>query len=216
MDKGVPEDLAVPIGNKMNELAKIDVFDNKIEKKTNYEFWIQTFSGRRFNIFNPHIDSIVIQDIAHSLSRICRFNGHIKADHYSVAQHSVLVSYICDIKDQFHGLLHDASEAYISDLGHPIKHSGLFENYIEVENNLQLAIYKRFGLKSLNEPDSVKMADKVLLATEAREFMSPIHPDWKFEYKPLPFKIEPLSPQEAEKLFMDRFNELFLRNEKNK
>jgi len=62
------------------------------------EAWIQTYSGRRFNPTRPHIDAIVIQDIAHSLSMQCRFSGHCKK-FYSVAQHSVLVSYLCNQED---------------------------------------------------------------------------------------------------------------------
>src|ERR1700727_175318 len=62
--------------------------------------WLKTHSGRRFCPTNPNPDSIVIQDIAHALSMICRFGGH-SSRFYSVGQHSVLVSYICDRKDAF-------------------------------------------------------------------------------------------------------------------
>lgn len=168
--------------------------------------WIQTYSGRRFTPTNPNPDAVVIQDIAHSLSMQCRFSGHTKK-FYSVAQHSVLVSYTCNHEDALWGLLHDASEAYLVDVPRPLKRSGKFNAYLEFEQKVQAAICKRFGL-TLNEPPSVKRADMLLLATEARDLMSPLRSDWVQPIDPLPFKIDSLSPQEAKDLFMRRFFEL--------
>lgn len=170
------------------------------------EAWIQTYSGRRFNPTNPVIGAIVIQDIAHSLSMQCRFSGHVKK-FYSVAQHCVLVSYICDSSDAFWGLMHDASEAYLVDVPRPIKRSGKFGAYMEMEDKMQKAICQRFGLPE-TEPVSVKQADKVLLATEARDLMKPLRDDWVQPCEPLPFKIDPLPQQEAKNLFMKRFFQL--------
>lgn len=168
--------------------------------------WIQTYSGRRFTPTNPNPDAVVIQDIAHALSMLCRFGGH-SAKFYSVAQHCVLVSHICDFEDAFWGLMHDASEAYLVDLPRPIKHSGKFESYIEYENKVQLAICKRFNLSEI-EPASVKKADKILLATEARDLLPNLRSDWTLKENPLPFKISPLGPREAKDLFMKRFFDL--------
>lgn len=173
--------------------------------------WIQTYSGIRFNPTNPVVGSIVIADIAHSLSMQCRFSGHVKK-FYSVAQHSVLVSYLCDEKDALWGLLHDASEAYLVDVPRPIKRSGKFDAYIEFETKMQNAICERFGLP-MAEPVSVKNADKRMLSTEARDLMGPLHPDWVNPTDPYPFKIEALPQQEAKNLFMKRFYELLGRSE---
>jgi 5'-deoxynucleotidase YfbR-like HD superfamily hydrolase len=182
------------------------VFEVGSFKYNDEEPWIQTYSGRRFTPTNPYVDAIVIQDIAHALSMKCRFNGHPKK-FYSVAQHCVLVSYICDSGDALWGLMHDASEAYLVDFPAPLKHSGKFDDYIAVEDNMQRAICKRFGLPEV-EPVSVKKADKMLLATEARDLMGPLHPDWRQPAEPLPFKIDALPQQEAKNLFMKRFFEL--------
>ncbi len=168
--------------------------------------WIQTYSGRRFSPTNPNPDAIVIQDISHSLSMQCRFSGHVKK-FYSVAQHSVLVSYVCNFEDALWGLMHDASEAYLVDVPRPLKRSGKFDAYLDFEATMQKAICTRFGLPE-QEPPSVKRADTMLLATEARDLMSPLHPDWQQACEPLPFKIEPLSPRDAKDLFMKRFFEL--------
>lgn len=177
-----------------------------IEKGFNEGAWIQTHSGRRFNPLDPNPEAIVIQDIAHPLSMQCRFSGHCKK-FYSVAQHSVLVSYICDSQDALWGLLHDASEAYLVDVPRPVKRSGKFEAYREFENNMQKAICKRFGLP-VKEPPSVKKADTILLATEARDLMSPLHSDWRQPTDPLPFKIEAWDQQYAKDMFMKRFFEV--------
>lgn len=168
--------------------------------------WIQTHSGRRFCPTNPNPDAIVIQDIAHALSMQCRFSGHCKY-FYSVAQHSVLVSYICDSQDALWGLLHDASEAYLVDVPRPIKRSGKMQSYIDFEHKMQEAVCRRFGLP-MAEPPSVKKADTALLYTEARDLMSPFHSDWEQKVDPLPFLIEPWNHDKAKDRFMKRFFEL--------
>lgn len=188
------------------EKDKANGFTTGVDSYKKEEDWIQTYSGRRFNPIKPYPNSIVIQDIAHALSMQCRFSGHVKR-FYSVAQHSVGVSYLCNKEDALWGLLHDASEAYLVDIPSPLKRTGNFEAYRDLEKNMQAAICTRFEL-SQQEPPSVKDADRMLLAMEARDLMSPLHPDWSYTDDPAPFKIEPLGPQEAKNLFMKRFFEL--------
>lgn len=169
--------------------------------------WIQTYSGIRFTPTEPVVSNIIIQDIAHSLSMQCRFTGHVNGPHpYTVAQHSVLVSYLCDTSDALEGLLHDATEAYLVDIPAPLKRSGLFDAYMDFESLMAKAIDERFGLKP--EPESVKLADKRILACEARDFMCPIRDDWDYPYQPIPFYIKPVAPTEAKDMFLKRFYEL--------
>jgi hypothetical protein len=194
--------------NKFKTLSP-EIANNYTEGKDYYdrdEAWIQTFSGYRFNPTNPNVNAIVIQDIAHALSMQCRFSGHIKK-FYSVAQHSVLVSYLCDRSDALWGLLHDGSEAYLVDVPRPLKRSGKFEGYLSFEKKVQAAICQRFGLEG-EEPESVKLADKLLLVTEARDLMPSLRPDWIQEMEPLPVQIIALSPEESKQLFLKRFFEL--------
>src|SRR5690242_11754504 len=84
--------------------------------------WMQTYTGRRFWPLDPRVDDIDIGDIAHHLSLVCRFAGACR-EFYSVAQHCVGVSYVCDPKDALWGLLHDAAEAYVGDMVRPLKRS---------------------------------------------------------------------------------------------
>jgi 5'-deoxynucleotidase YfbR-like HD superfamily hydrolase len=170
------------------------------------EAWIQTYSGRRFNPVNPIPEAIVIQDVAHALSMQCRFSGHVKR-FYSVAQHCVLVSYLCDKQDALWGLLHDATEAYLVDVPRPLKHSGQLEGYIKIESLMQSAVCQRFGLED-KEPDSVKYADTLLLSTEARDLLPNLRSDWTQPTEPLPLTIKPLGPGEAKHLYLKRFFQL--------
>ena len=70
---------------------------------------IGTYTGGTFDILNPRVEDVRIEDIAHALSQQCRFTGHTRL-FYSVAQHSFLASYLCDSVDALWGLLHDATE----------------------------------------------------------------------------------------------------------
>lgn len=198
------DDFGKPLFEVFNDRAYC--FTSGTEDFKENEPWIQTYSGKRFTPLDPTIDSIVIQDIANALSMQCRFAGHI-SEFYSVAQHSVYVSYLCDFKDSLHGLLHDASEAYLVDIPSPLKRSPLFSEYRKVEENLQKNIYKRFEI-SEEEPESVKYADKLMLSIEAKQLLT-LRDDWGTITDSVPpFLIKPLSPKEAKVLFLKRFFEL--------
>src|SRR6266496_642804 len=143
-----------------------------VAKEKCYPDQIVTFTGKYVSPLDPRPEMIDIRDIAAALSNQCRFTGHtVYAGFpvfYSVAQHSVLVSQICDFNDAAWGLLHDASEAYLSDLARPLKyHNSLGDIYRFSERQLMDAICTHFGLP-LKMPDSVKWADDVLLRSEAR------------------------------------------------
>jgi len=172
--------------------------------------WLQTFSGIRFWPLDPRPEEICIEDIAHALAMQCRFAGHSK-QFYSIAEHSVHVSYLCDPGDELWGLLHDASEAYLCDLPRPIKHLPVMGEYQAAEKRLQQAIAERYGLSS-EMPGSVKLADNIMLSVEARELMAPLDPDWDRWLIPTSDLGIVLggtrSPAEAEAYFLARFREL--------
>lgn len=169
--------------------------------------WIQTFSGKKLNPLNPRAEDICIEDIAHSLSQQCRFTGHTSV-HYSVAQHCVLVSYLCNPEHALYGLLHDGSEYACVDLPTPLKRLPELSGYREIEKKMQQAIYRKFGLLG-EEPADVKRADMMMLSIEANSFMTPLHPEWKVSVVVPTLKIESLSTRAAEELFLDRFGQLY-------
>lgn len=198
------EDLTLPADllNVTNQLKEIN---ESLDRKRNS--WIQTYTCKKFFPTNPAPDNIDIIDIAHALSMQCRFSGHV-SEFYSVAQHCVLVSYLCDSDHALSGLLHDASEAYLVDVPRPLKQSGEFGAYIKFENVLQTMIYKKYNCPEI-EPPSVKNADRLMLAIEANLLMRPFHKDWSLgDIKIIPFTFEPLNPKQAEELYLNRFLEL--------
>ena len=115
--------------------------------------FLQTVSGRRVNPFDPDPSQLDVEDIARALANVCRFGGHCRA-FYSVAQHSVIVSELVeqrggDAEDVFAALMHDASEAYLGDMPHPIKHrSELGAAFKAAEVQLEQVIRERFGIKA--------------------------------------------------------------------
>jgi 5'-nucleotidase len=174
--------------------------------------YLQTVSGRRVNPFDPDPDQIDIGDIGRALANQCRFGGHCRV-FYSVAQHSVIVSEIVerrggDAEGVFAALMHDASEAYLGDMPHPVKHrSPLGAAFRAAEEHLERALHDRFGIR----PDvpEIKRADRALLATERRAFSAET---WHWPeldgVEPLDLELEAWSPDEAERAFAARYAEL--------
>ncbi len=161
---------------------------------------IHTYSSGLVWPLDLREDEISIEDIAHSLSMLCRYNGHLEK-FYSVAQHSVLVSGICTSENQLWGLLHDASEAYISDLPSPIK--AQFPEFKQAELLIQKAICNKYGL-TIGEPPEVKKADMVIRATEMRDLLGLNYS----EYQPIKEKITPWTQEFAKQAYLDAFETL--------
>lgn len=168
---------------------------------------IMTFTGRLFAPLNPDPGLINIADIAHSLSMKVRFSGHTQK-FYSVAQHSVLVSLVCNQEDALWGLLHDASEAYLVDMPKPLKVLPEFQWFVAIENKVQAAVAAAFGL-SQEQPESVHFADKRLLMTEKRDVMNNMRAGRQYKDCPvLAERIIPVLPEAAENMFLARYEAL--------
>ncbi len=164
--------------------------------------YIDTTSGRRVYFLKPKPSQIDIEDIAEGLSKICRFYGH--CTWYSVAEHSVRVSWILPPDLQLVGLMHDAQEAIVGDM-----HSGLKQlipQYKAIERRMEEVIARKYRLP-FPHPPGVKVADLTLLTTEKRDLKR--HSDWRDSpYTPLPDRIVPWSPEKARKEFLKRFESL--------
>ena len=132
-------------------------------------------SGLTLDIVTPTLDMIHWRDIAESLAKTCRFGGHCRG-FYSVAQHSLFVAQLIPREWRAYGLLHDAHEAFTGDLISPLK-ALLGDPIREVEARFDRLIYEAAGL-ALPSKDiraCIKTADRVALATERRDLVSPLH-----------------------------------------
>jgi len=174
--------------------------------------YLQTVSGRRVNPFDPDPGQLDIGDIARALGNLCRFGGHSRV-FYSVAQHSVIVSELVeerggDVEDVFAALMHDAAEAYLGDMPHPIKHrSPLGAAFKDAEDHLEAAIRDRFAIRA--DVPEIKRVDRALLATERRAFSTE---NWHWPeldgVEPLDLELSAWPPDEAARRFAERYAEL--------
>lgn len=176
-----------------------------------------TFLGGGFWPFDPRVEDIHIEDIAHSLARLCRFNGHCQ-DYVSIAEHSVLVSRIGPEEEALERLLHDAAEFAIGDIISPIKRHPQVAAVIKpIEENIERAIAAAFDLAYPWSP-SVHLADRLVVEEEQRRNVAR---SWRGAYRTPdeppedaePIELKRLEPEAAEALFLETFHELMLARE---
>jgi hypothetical protein len=136
-------------------------------------------SGRRLDLLDPSPLDIEIEDIAHGLARVARWNGQTRGDHaFSVAQHCVLVARLFAHlatrprrEEQLAALLHDAPEYVVGDMISPFK-AALGLDYKAFENRLLAAIHLRFGLAPAVNTElatAIKRADRIAAFLEATQ-----------------------------------------------
>lgn len=164
--------------------------------------WMQTYSGGRYYPMDPRPEDIEPRDIAHALSLLCRYGGHVDR-FYSVAEHCVLMSEAVAPEHALYALLHDATEAYVVDVPRPLKR--YLDRYRDIEALSWYAIANRFNLPSLALPVEVKDADNAILLTE-RDALMPRAGRWSQDddYDPLPVTVTGWAPEEAERRYLDR------------
>ncbi|HYG25384.1 MAG TPA: HD family hydrolase [Caulobacteraceae bacterium] len=177
-------------------------------------------SGRRLDLLDPSPMDIEIEDIAHGLARVARWNGQTIGEHgFSVAQHSLVVEEICvhirpDLEPRWRlaALLHDAPEYVIGDMISPFK-AALGVDYRKFEDRLEAAIHVRFGLPAQTPSlikKLIKEADRAcaffeatqlagFTTAEALEFFG--HPP-----RGCRLELEPMSPTAAEERYIHRFH----------
>jgi uncharacterized protein len=182
--------------------------------------WQRMLSGRRLDLLDPSPMDIEIEDIAHGLARVARWNGQTTGDHaFSVAQHSVLVEEIAAHLQaglaprwRLAALLHDAPEYVIGDMISPFK-TALGLDYRTFEARLESAIHIRFGLPARTPgpiKSLIKAADRVSAFFEATQLagFEPAEALDLFGAAPRGYAlvIEPLAPREAEARYLQRYH----------
>lgn len=166
--------------------------------------WQRMLSGRRLDLLDPTPVDIEIEDIAHGLAFVARWNGQTHGDYaYSVAEHSLLVETLfgriapkAPAKWRLAALLHDAPEYVIGDMISPVK-AAVGPRYGALDDRLTAAIHLRFGLPAqipASVKKQIKRADKISAWMEATEIagFSKAEAD-KFFGKPDPALIQGLS-----------------------
>ena len=184
--------------------------------------WQRMLSGRRLDLLDPSPLDIEVEDIAHGLARVARWNGQTTGEHaFSVAQHCVVVEEIAahirpDLEPRWRlaALLHDAPEYVIGDMISPFK-AALGVDYHNFEDRLESAIHLRFGLPAKTPPlirKLIKQADRacaffeaVQLAgfsqAEALDFFGAPPPGYSL-------RIDPLPPSQAQARYIHRYEVL--------
>ena len=179
-------------------------------------------SGRRLDLLDPSPMDIEIEDIAHGLARVARWNGQTVGQHaFSVAQHSVVVEEIVahiqpSVAPRWRlaALLHDASEYVIGDMISPFK-AALGVNYKDFEERLENAIHTRFGLPAKTPAaikTLIKRADRACAFFEATQLAGFNHAESLAFFGAPPagysLKIEPQPPAVAQLRYVERFHVL--------
>jgi hypothetical protein len=161
------------------------------------------------------VEDINIWDVSHALGNKCRFTGHTRK-FYSTGEHSYRISKYLEsigasLMDQYVGLHHDDTDAYLPDVPTPLKVLPEFEFFKKVESHLQKLCYQRFDC-IVNDYSIVKRADIIALLTEKRDLMPQRNSDWNHKYTetaiPEPYYIEPWTPSFAKLMFQKRHFEL--------
>lgn len=177
-------------------------------------------SGRRLDLLDPSPMDIEIEDIAHGLARVARWNGQTIGEHaFSVAQHSVVVEEICahiqpDLEPKWRlaALLHDASEYVIGDMISPFK-AALGLDYKKFEERLETAIHIRFGIPAKTPvavKKLIKRADRACAFFEATQ-LAGFNTQEALEFFDAPpagyeLVIEPLSAAQAQSRYIQRYH----------
>jgi len=170
--------------------------------------WIQLYEGQRFDFLKPQPAMISIETIAHSLSNLCRYNGHTKK-FYSVAQHCCYAYDMASDKNKRVALGHDFGESATSDIASPLKnYPPIHEAYMPIETVIETMLAKKFE-HEYPYPPEVKYIDRSLLKTECRDIMPSVpqkirQMDGEF-YK---FRIKPWSIQRSRYEFLRRYYEV--------
>jgi 5'-deoxynucleotidase YfbR-like HD superfamily hydrolase len=184
--------------------------------------WQRMLSGRRLDLLDPSPLDVEIEDIAHGLARVARWNGQTAGTWaFSVAQHSLLVEELTGalaprlaLRWRLAALLHDASEYVVGDLISPFK-AAVGYDYKLVELGLQQAVHLRFGLPGAlpqTVQRAIKRADHAAAFLEATQLAGFTRAEAaRYFGRPRRFPelvLEPVPPARAKRRFLRRFTEL--------
>jgi hypothetical protein len=166
---------------------------------------ILLYSGEYFDFLDPEHSVFAIEDVAQGLAQTCRFAGQ-SSRFYSVAEHSVHMSYAVPPEHAYAALMHDAAEAFIGDMSKPLK--DLLPEYKAIEKRIEAAVFARFEVPN-PMPPCIKEYDIRMLATEQQQIMRN-NDGWDYTRgrDPLPIQLSGWHPVDAREHFLGRYHEL--------
>jgi hypothetical protein len=180
-----------------------------LETDTQYKaaLFIETYTGRAFYPLQPELEALSVIDIAHALSNQGRYSGHT-AFFYPVAQHCCLLAgYVASrggtALDALQILMHDSPEAYLIDVPRPVKQH--MPEYRTWDHDINKVIRSWMGWDDIKIPEWQDELDSRIIVDERAQLMSRSGNDWGHTLEPLGIKIEPWSPEEAEKTFLTQY-----------
>ncbi len=152
--------------------------------------YLKTYMGNKVDPLEVSAEDIILEDIAHALSLMCRGNGQV-VHFYSVGQHCINCAKEAKARGwnerlQLGCLLHDAAEAYMSDLITPIKVH--MPQYYEIEDRFLKAVYEKFGLTDLSEEEWARImeVDRALLTYDLVELLKEPVPEEGYQVVRIP------------------------------
>ncbi|NOX95936.1 MAG: HD family hydrolase [Alphaproteobacteria bacterium] len=201
----------------------------KSTRETQPRAWQRMLSGRRLDLLDPSPVDIEIEDIAHGLARVARWNGQTSGPlPFNVAQHCLFVETICrelkpgwPAKWRLAALLHDAPEFVIGDMISPFK-AQLGSQYKIIEQRLQRAVHLRYGLPP-DLPDSIektiKRADHASAFFEATQLAGFDHGEARKLFSAprgiAPITLKVMTATQAQTAFTKRFETLMAEYDRN-
>ncbi len=164
--------------------------------------YIRTFSNVVMFPHDPRPDEILIEDIAKGLSQNCRWGGQCTR-FYSVAEHSLLVSSLCPMREhKLACLLHDASEAYLQDIASPVK--AALSEYKTIEHGLMKCIAEKFSF-AWPKSEIVEFYDSLALQIEGNALFRPVGSFGGFPRGYSSLDVPSLNPHMAKQFFLSAF-----------
>ncbi len=171
--------------------------------------FITTYTGKAFDVVCPKCRDVDIKDIAHGLSNVCRYSGQCKT-FYSVAEHCYRLSKMFDSSEyKVAALLHDAAEAYMSDVPTPVKYRA--NGYRETEFEILATISIKFSftrLFRLMRSPEFRAAEEKLLSVEVYSLLTSTEA-WTLHEVPTDWIVETMAPVQAESHYLNEFTKAF-------
>lgn len=170
-------------------------------------------SGRVADLTFIRSGDVSIRNIAASLSKICRFNGHTR-EFYSVAEHSMMVAKLLPDELKLYGLLHDAHEAFLGDISAPVQRL-FYDHGLDLalkKHHIDEAVWQAVSVRPPNSFECIAIdgADEIMLRTEVEQLMlAPDYDCYGFKINAADISLQCLGPETAQVEWLQKFRQYY-------